>query len=65
MVQMIGSIRAFFKLRSRIIWLNGRLGVAVLGTEAFASRTKTGWTRQGEYSVKGIDKLVEVYQPPQ
>jgi adenylate cyclase len=52
-------------LTARVESLCGRLGVAVLGTEAFVSRAKTGWTRKGEYSVKGIDKLVEVYQPPQ
>ena len=52
-------------LAARVESLCGRLGVSVLGTEAFASRANAGWTKHGEYSVKGLDKPVEVYQPPQ
>ena len=52
-------------LAARVESLCGRLGVSVLGTEAFASRANAGWTKQGEHSVKGVDEPVEVYQPPQ
>jgi adenylate cyclase len=50
-------------LAARVESLCGRLGVPVLGTEAFASRANVGWTKQGEYSVKGVDGPVGVYQP--
>ena len=52
-------------LAARVESLCGRLGVPVLGTEAFASRANAGWTKQGEYSVKGVDGPVGVYQPSQ
>ena len=50
-------------LAARVESLCGRLGVPVLGTEAFASRAKAGWTKQGEHSVKGVAEPVGVYHP--
>lgn len=50
-------------LAARVESLCGRLGVPVLGTEAFATRAKAGWTKQGEHSVKGVGEPVGVYQP--
>ena len=52
-------------LAARVESLCGRLGVSALGTKAFAFRANAGWTKHGEHSVKGVDELVEVYQPPQ
>ena len=51
-------------LAARVESLCGRLGVSALGTEAFASRAKAGWSKLGEHSVKGVDAPVVVYQPP-
>ena len=51
-------------LAARVESLCSRLGVSALGTEAFASRANAGWTKQGEYSVKGLEGAVRVYQPP-
>ena len=52
-------------LAARVESLCGRLGVSVLGTEAFASRANAGWTQQGEHSVKGLDGPIAVYEPSQ